>query len=87
MKKNVFLLLFLFLTVSACSQKQEKEGLLWKITGKNLKQPSYLFGTAHGFSGEFIYRVSGFAEVFDSIQQLIVEIDDIENAAKIDNLQ
>lgn len=41
--KNLFLLPFvLFLTVNAYGQS-----LLWKISGKDIKEPSYLFGTIH----------------------------------------
>jgi len=85
--KNILILLLLSLGISTCAQAPEKEGLLWKISGKDLKQPSYLFGTAHGFSGEFLNKVNGFWEVFDSIQQLVVEMDTANiNINRIDSL-
>ncbi len=37
----------LFFSNSVCAQKKYPSTLLWKITGKNLLQPSYLFGTMH----------------------------------------
>jgi hypothetical protein len=42
MKKLVLLPLVLFLTAGAFSQS-----LLWKISGKGIQEPSYLFGTIH----------------------------------------
>ena len=40
-------LLALLLTLSFSSFSQTPKTLLWKISGKGLKQPSYLFGTMH----------------------------------------
>ena len=76
--KNTFLLIALFLRLSACSQTPEKEGLLWKISGKDLEQPSYLFGTYHGTHGigaEFLDSISGFYNAFNSVTQFIGESD------------
>ena len=49
MKKLLFLVGWftsLFANVSV-AQAQDSNSLLWKITGKNLSKPSYLFGTIH----------------------------------------
>ncbi len=46
--KNIKLsLIFLLLPILLISQNQENYKLLWKIEGKQLSQPSYLFGTMH----------------------------------------
>lgn len=42
-KLFVFALLFVSLTASA----QRKQSVLWRVSGKGLKSPSYLFGTVH----------------------------------------
>ena len=52
MKTMKSLLLFInivLISVVFCgSGVKEKNGLLWKISGNGLAEPSYLFGTAHG---------------------------------------
>ena len=82
--KNFLLLIFLLiLSFSSCSQTFEKEGLLWKISGKDITQPSYLFGTYHGTFGvgaDFLDNIPGFYNAFDSITQFVGEIDPVINA-------
>ncbi|MDP5082096.1 MAG: TraB/GumN family protein [Winogradskyella sp.] len=45
MKKIISLFFVLFSIV--CFSQQKYQSLLWKITGKNLEKPSYLYGTMH----------------------------------------
>jgi uncharacterized protein YbaP (TraB family) len=48
MKKLTFIILFLLTkNLFLAAQATEQSSLLWKISGKNLRQPSYLFGTMH----------------------------------------
>jgi uncharacterized protein YbaP (TraB family) len=51
MKKLIVLLSTVIISLSLVAQKKPKPGkypsLLWEITGKGLKKPSYLFGTMH----------------------------------------
>lgn len=68
MKKIVTLA---FILLSAFSVNAQ---LLWKVTGNGLEKPSYLFGTHHFISGEFIDSVPGFNEVFNNIDEVFVEI-------------
>ena len=78
MMKNVLLFLLLLLKLSACSQAVKNEGLLWKITGKDLEQSSYLFGTFHGTHGigaEFLDSIPGFYDAFNSVTQYVGESD------------
>ena len=78
MMKNTVLLMVLFMKLSACSQTVEKEGLLWKITGQDLEQPSYLFGTYHGtgaIGSEFLDSIPGFYNAFNSVTQYVGEYD------------
>lgn len=44
--KNIFICILSLCAFFGHSQKNENS-LLWKISGKGLKQPSYLFGTMH----------------------------------------
>lgn len=79
--KNIFFILYFLLSLSSCSQTSEKktnkQGLLWKISGNGLQQSSYLFGTHHYTSGKYLCKIQGFIEAFDSVQQIIVEIDSL----------
>ncbi|MEA4808144.1 TraB/GumN family protein, partial [Macellibacteroides fermentans] len=57
--------------------KAPKEGLLWKISGNGLTQPSYLFGTWHGDTElrnqSFLDSVPGFHTSFRSVKQFMCE--------------
>ncbi len=49
MKISIITLLIIFLTINSnyLNAQQNDKSLLWKISGNNLKKPSYLFGTIH----------------------------------------
>lgn len=75
--KNYFpFLLLIFFTLCAFG-KAPKEGLLWKISGNGLTQPSYLFGTWHGDTElrnqSFLDSVPGFHASFRSAKQFMCE--------------
>jgi len=42
-------LLSLILVTGTQTARAQSKGLLWQITGKNIKQPTYLYGTIHMF--------------------------------------
>ncbi|WP_423130387.1 TraB/GumN family protein [Gaoshiqia sp. Z1-71] len=67
--------LIAFLFCSCSSNIGTDGGLLWRISGNGLKEPSYLFGTNHGMSGDFLGHIPGFFEALDSVKQLAVESD------------
>ena len=84
--KNYFpFLLLIFFTLSAFG-KAPKEGLLWKISGNGLTQPSYLFGTWHGDTElrnqSFLDSVPGFHASFRSVKQFMCErtLDEASNS-------
>lgn len=56
MKFIAYLLIgFLSITLPSSAQQQKKgNSLLWEISGKGLKKPSYLFGTYHFAGKDFI---------------------------------
>lgn len=68
--------LLIFLVFFSCNAENKPEGgLFWKITGNGLKEPSYLLGTNHGMSGDFLDSIPRFFEILDSVKQLAVERD------------
>ena len=68
MKKILALLIIAIIATFAQAQ------LLWKVTGQDLAKPSYLFGTHHFISGNFIDSIPGLPQVIDEIDQVYVEI-------------
>lgn len=73
MQKRI--ILFISILVFLSCQQSDKSSLLWEISGKGMKEPSYIFGTNHGFSNIFLEKVPYFYQVFNSVNQLIIEID------------
>jgi uncharacterized protein YbaP (TraB family) len=70
MKKIISLVALLLLFVVS-SQAQ----LLWKISGKGLSQPSYMFGTHHLAKLDILDSIKGIKPAFESVKQVIGEID------------
>ncbi len=81
----LFTALFIGLAGSASSCKSTKpavadtdvlpQALLWKIEGKGIKEPSYLFGTIHMIDKEDFFLPSGFDEAFEKCDKVVFEID------------
>ena len=80
MKKNILILFLLSLSLTA-TQAQ----LLWKVTGNGLKHPSYLFGTHHLISIQFLDSVPGLFKAFNNCDVIVGEmvINNIDATAKI----
>ena len=77
MKKWITLLtVFLFLqaTVSR-AQTNQKESLLWEITGNGLQQPSYLFGTIHIICKEDFLMSDTIRNKFNRADEIYLELD------------
>ena len=70
MKKISYLIIAL-LIVAAPSQAQ----LLWKISGKGLAHPSYMFGSHHLAKLSIIDSIKGLKPAFESTKQVVGEID------------
>jgi uncharacterized protein YbaP (TraB family) len=76
MKKLITSLCTVFLFVSMCfGQAEPKSSLLWEITGNDLKQPSYLFGTIHIICKEDFFLPSVVTEKFTNAEQVFLELD------------
>ncbi|WPP48561.1 TraB/GumN family protein [Catalinimonas niigatensis] len=54
---------------------QETKSLLWKISGKGLEKPSYLFGTIHLMCPDDIKITSAMQEALSASEQLVLELD------------
>jgi uncharacterized protein len=80
LKTKLLLILIFCCSFSGFSQIQSfpsiQHGLLWKITGNGLPQPSYLFGTFHDRGGKQILdSIKGFETIFHSTEQFVCESD------------
>ena len=76
---------FLFLTASNTQAQTVKtevnSGLLYKITGKNLKRPSYLFGTIHLICEKDMFPAEKLKSYVSQTDQIILEFDLSDQAA------
>lgn len=79
----------LFLFFLACFSLNTNAQLLWKITGKGLKAPSYLMGTHHLAPLSIIDSIKGMQTALNSTTQVIGELNmsDIHKPANIQLLQ
>jgi uncharacterized protein YbaP (TraB family) len=83
------ILVFSTAIVSSAQQKKrqpdkvvETPGLLYKITGKDLKKPSYLFGTIHIVCPNDMFSMEKLNGYLDQTDQLLMELD-LDNAAEM----
>lgn len=75
MKKIIAALFLLTIASLSFAQKQSTENsLLWKITGKDLKDPSYLFGTIHMICQDQYLWTDVMKNAFNSTHQLYLEL-------------
>lgn len=75
MKYLLSLILTCFFTNQSYCQIPTEKTLLWKISGKGIKQPSYLYGTIHVMCLDQIVIDSSIKTAFNKSQQLYLEID------------
>jgi len=70
-----FLVLISWLILSCLGFAQENEkSLLWEITGKRVKSPSYLFGTMHLIPKDQFYFPESIQQKVANANQLVMEI-------------
>lgn len=83
MQKRIFFLVglltqFFSLALNAqhtsASAAQEKNSILWKISGKGLQKPSYLFGTIHLICNQDYFFNDVMKSAFDDCEKLLLEI-------------
>jgi uncharacterized protein YbaP (TraB family) len=69
--KKLFYSLLVLLLIAVPSQSQ----LLYRISGKGLSQPSYIFGTHHLAKLSIIDSIKGMKPAFESVKQVVGEVD------------
>lgn len=70
----VFITLSLITTLSAQNSSKFTGSLLWKVSGKGLDKPSYIFGTHHLTHVSFVDSVSGLRAAMDEVDQIAGEL-------------
>jgi len=77
MKKALFIITLVLssLFVSAQTNSPFTGALLWKVSGNDLKEPSYILGTFHLFSSNFVDSIPMLREVIQETQQVVGELD------------
>lgn len=80
MKKNLLIIISLLLGFSSLQAQ-----LLWKVSGKGLKHPSYLFATHNLISIQFLDSVPGLFKAFNECNMVVAEVvmNNIDASAKI----
>ena len=77
-KKYLFLALliapFLFFEAKSQGQYKKYSSLLWEITGKGLKKPSYLFGTMHVSSKMVFHLPDSFYLALKNVEAVALEL-------------
>ena len=75
MKKIVWFLALVQIWLNPLgAQTEEDQSLLWKISGKNLTAPSYLFGTIHMIGKNDYFFTETMQAAFDATAQVTFEI-------------
>lgn len=77
MKKTFLSLLLLILTVVTASAQDVKKlsgSLLWKVSGKDLAQPSYILGTHHLLNSTFSDSIAGLKTALNNTNQVVGEL-------------
>lgn len=78
---------FFFLYVKAQSEKDKtvlpfpmkEHALLWRIEGKDLRHPSYLFGTMHLIEKEYFFFPEKLKRQVEKSEQLVMELPGLPN--------
>ena len=87
---KAFLLITLALIFSCTAKSQSGDSsktLLWKISGKNLTRPSYLFGTMHILCADDAMLSDGLKKVISDCDEIFFEIDLSDMKAMLSSLK
>lgn len=60
---------------SVTTTQENENALLWEITGKDIQQPSYIFGTIHLINSHDFFFPKGTLAAIDASDKIIFEID------------
>lgn len=72
-RNRIGILGVLWLILSFTVQAQTEKGTLWKITGNDLKEPSYLFGTYHLLTNSYLNEIPQVKQSLAKAKGLVVE--------------
>jgi uncharacterized protein YbaP (TraB family) len=75
---GILMTLFLACSTGKNGLRQDKpleNALLWKLEGKDITKPSYIFGTMHMIDAEDYFLPDGTMTAIDQTQQMVFEID------------
>ena len=84
LKAQIFFFLTFSLLITACKtsskivsqdKDQLEKALLWELTGKDIKQPSYIFGTIHIIDSKDYFLPNGLLSAIDQSKKMVFEID------------
>ena len=75
MKKYITTIAFTFIGLLLFAQKPEEKSLLWEISGKELKKPSYLYGTFHLICPEDLIITPAIESAITSSSSVYLELD------------
>ncbi len=67
------------------AKAKETSSLLYKISGKDIQKPSYIFGTIHVICPNDMFSQENLGKYFDETEQLILEID-MDDAAEMQTM-
>jgi hypothetical protein len=72
--KKTFLLAFLCLLSTASlfsQQKQQERSLLWKVSGKSITKPTYLFVAYHFLTNAFVDTLPAIKEAYKACEAVV----------------
>ncbi len=61
--------------IAIAKPKPPKQSLLWKISGKGMEKPSYLYGTIHIICEEDYFMADEVKKAFAATDRLVMELD------------
>lgn len=70
---QIILALLLFAWQALSAQKHTENSLFWKISGKGIDKPSYLFGTYHLLNGGYLSQIPEVNKAFERADGIVVE--------------
>jgi uncharacterized protein YbaP (TraB family) len=83
-KNSLFILIAFAFLISSCKTTskavstetdQLEKALLWELTGKDIKQPSYIYGTIHIIEAKDYFLPNGLLSAIDQSKKMVFEID------------
>ncbi|MFN2394156.1 MAG: TraB/GumN family protein [Bacteroidales bacterium] len=74
MNKFILITCVLFVNLGFAQQEFNK-GLLWKVSGNGLKEPSYIFGTLHVICPDEFIVFPGVEDALKNSEKIILELD------------